>query len=117
MRRKRLSNWLFTFSKTFRRQKLEKELVRIKEETELQLNAMEGKVPKNASTNQEVDWKKKYSVLEKTLQEERVKTTTLKNDLNKALRIISREIGENFDIDQVYLMEAEFNILGIIRRE
>lgn len=90
---------------------MEKELAKIKEETELQLNAMEGKVPKNAKKDgEDIDWKKKYNTLEKTLQEERVKTTTLKNDLNKALRIISREIGENFDIDQVLNLHFKLNL-------
>ena len=31
----------------------------------------------------------------------RVEKQNLKNDLNKAMRIIAREIGENFNIDQV----------------
>ena len=39
--------------------------------------------------------------MEKKLQELRLKHSTQKNELNKAMRIISREIGDDFDVDHV----------------
>jgi len=89
------------------RQKLQKEFDKIKEETELQIAAMEGKIiPKSGNkTEDNTDWRKKYNDLEKKLQEVKLQNTTLKNDLNKATRIISKEIGENFNIDQVLMSE------------
>lgn len=50
---------------------------------------------------QDTDYKKKYNELEKRYQELKLSTNTLQNNLNKANRIISREIGDNFDIDAV----------------
>jgi len=54
-----------------RRQKLQKEFDKIKEETELQIAAMEGKIiPKSGNkTEDNTDWRKKYNDLEKKLQE------------------------------------------------
>jgi hypothetical protein len=48
-----------------------------------------------------MDWKKKYNDLERKLQEVKLHNTTLKNDFNKAMRVITREIGENISIDAV----------------
>lgn len=89
------------------RQKLQKDLDKIKEETEMQIAAMEGKVmPKSLKQeDNNMDWKKKYNDLEKKLQEVKLTNTTLKNDYNKALRVISKEIGENVNIDQILLQE------------
>ena len=39
--------------------------------------------------------------MEKKYNEVKFQATTLKNELNKANRVIAREIGENFDIDAV----------------
>jgi hypothetical protein len=38
----------------------------------------------------------------------------MKNDLNKALRVISREIGDNFDIDKVRSKSNFIKIFQII---
>lgn len=42
---------------------------------------------------------------DKKLQEFRVQNNHLKNELNKALRIISKEVGENVSIDKILLEE------------
>ena len=39
--------------------------------------------------------------MEKKLQELRLKHSSMKNELNKAHRVISKEIGDDFDVDQV----------------
>ena len=47
------------------------------------------------------EWHTKYNSIEKKLQELRLKYSTIKNDFNKQNRIIAREIGEDFNIDDV----------------
>jgi len=95
------------------RAKMEKELSNIKLQNENQLIQVENKMKKPSldvgkpadrktiTQGDEGDLKKKAADLDKKVQELRVQSTSLKNDLNKALRVISREIGENFDVDQV----------------
>ncbi len=64
---------------------------------------MEGKIPKDKKLKdgEEPDYKKKFSDLDKKFQELKLQNTTLQNNFNKAMRVISREIGENTDIDSV----------------
>lgn len=52
-------------------------------------------------TDEQKDWKGKYLKMEKKLQEERLKATLLKNDLNKATRILQREVGEFKSLDEL----------------
>lgn len=54
-----------------------------------------------SSKSRTVNWKSKYSKLEEKLQEERLKATILKNELNKAKRILSEEIGDFKTLDDL----------------
>lgn len=47
------------------------------------------------------DFKTKFMQTDKKLQEFRVTNSTLKNELNKAMRVLSKEVGENFALDDV----------------
>jgi hypothetical protein len=38
---------------------------------------------------------------EKKVMEMRLKNQTMKNDLNKAMRVIAREIGDNISIEEI----------------
>ncbi|EAR85296.2 hypothetical protein TTHERM_00470690 (macronuclear) [Tetrahymena thermophila SB210] len=51
------------------------------------------------------DYKEKFQKTDKKLQEFRVQNNNLKNELNKALRVITREVGENVNIDKILLEE------------
>lgn len=56
-------------------------------------------------TSEEQDWKSKSSKFEKKLQEERVRTIQLKNDLEKAIRVIKKEVGEFDSLDRLASIE------------
>eukprot|EP01017_Pseudomicrothorax_dubius_P033912 TRINITY_DN4594_c0_g1_i8.p1 TRINITY_DN4594_c0_g1~~TRINITY_DN4594_c0_g1_i8.p1 ORF type:complete len:266 (+),score=77.47 TRINITY_DN4594_c0_g1_i8:217-1014(+) len=47
------------------------------------------------------DFKAKYNQSEKKLQELRIANTSLKSELNKAMRVIAREVGEDINLDKV----------------
>lgn len=85
--------------------KLEKELQQILKETEGNLEKIEGKAKKPMSETSgslaPEDYKVKFQQADKKVQELRFEKQSLKNDLNKAMRIINREIGENINIDEV----------------
>jgi len=53
----------------------------------------------------DTEWKKKYHEADKKIIELRHNLNLIKNENNKAHRIITREIGENFNIDKVLLEE------------
>jgi len=86
---------------------LEKErTMRIKHEKDLKeyqavLNTkqVEESTPKPAGD--EADWKAKSQKYEKKLNEERLKAGLMKSDLEKALRIIKREVGEFENLDKL----------------
>ena len=85
------------------RVKSEKELERILKETEGNLEKIEGKSigkPKKEEGSLE-DWKNKYLQADKKVQELRFEKQSLKNEINKAIRVINREIGENVNLDEV----------------
>lgn len=84
------------------RMKCEKELGAILKETESNLEKLEGKAPaKKKEEGSLEDWKSKYAAADKKIQELRFEKQNLKNELNKTMRVIAREIGENFNIDEV----------------
>lgn len=86
------------------RVKSEKELERILKETEGNLEKIEGKSigkPKKEEGSLE-DWKSKYLQADKKVQELRFEKQSLKNEVNKAMRVINREIGENVNLDEVF---------------
>eukprot|EP01016_Furgasonia_blochmanni_P038593 TRINITY_DN4686_c0_g2_i1.p1 TRINITY_DN4686_c0_g2~~TRINITY_DN4686_c0_g2_i1.p1 ORF type:complete len:464 (+),score=117.02 TRINITY_DN4686_c0_g2_i1:404-1795(+) len=63
------------------------------------------KEKENADTSGDDDWKQKFVVADKKVQELRVQLSGIKNDFNKAMRVISREIGEGADVDKILLEE------------
>ena len=92
------------------RVKSEKELERILKETEGNLEKIEGKSigkPKKEEGSLE-DWKSKYLQADKKVQELRFEKQSLKNEINKAMRVINREIGENINLDEVFCVFLMF---------
>ena len=75
------------------------EIERVQEMELLQANRR----PKTATEGEQ--WKSKYVTIEKKLQDERLKTTRLKKDLDKSIRIIHKEVGEFSTLDE--LLEKE----------
>ncbi|KAM3129583.1 hypothetical protein pb186bvf_018334 [Paramecium bursaria] len=61
--------------------------------------------PQQQEEVQADDFKSKFRDADKKVQEQRVKIQQIKSELNKAMRIISREVGENVIIDQLLLDE------------
>lgn len=91
------------------RVKAEKEMQQILKETENNIEKLEGKTKKTVSdmTSNSIsvdDYKNKFLQSDKKVQELRFEKQSLKNELNKALRIITREVGENVNIDEVALI-------------
>jgi hypothetical protein len=75
------------------------EIEKLQEFEQLQVNRR----PKTATEGEQ--WKSKYVTIEKKLQDERLKTTRLKKDLDKSIRIIHKEVGEFSTLDE--LLEKE----------
>lgn len=83
------------------RMKLEKEV----REYQTVLNSKPEEENQSKTNGEEQDWKNKAAKFEKKLQEERIKGVQLKNDLEKAVRIIRKEVGEFESLDK--LVSAE----------
>ena len=78
----------------------------ILKETETNIDIKRKKLPESEKKDEsKEDYKAKYIQADKKIQELRFEKQTLKNDLNKASRLISREIGENINIDEILLNE------------
>jgi len=86
------------------RMKSEKDLAQILKETEANIDKLEGKpLNKKKEEGSLEDWKNKHSILDKKVQELRFEKQSMKNELNKALRVIAKEIGENMNLDEVFI--------------
>lgn len=79
------------------RAKLEKDV----KEYESVLNSKQDEDQSSKLSPDQPDWKSKSMKFEKKLQEERMKAIQLKNDLEKAVRIIKKEIGEFDSLDRL----------------
>ena len=79
------------------RMKLEKEV----REYQSVLNAKPEEEATPKGNGEEQDLKLKCAKFEKKLQEERIKTVQLKNDLEKAVRVIKKEVGEFESLDKL----------------
>ncbi len=81
------------------RVKLEKE---VKEyQAVLNNKTDEDSLAKAGNPDEAADWKAKSFKFEKKLQEERLKNVQLKNDLDKALRVLKKEVGEFDSLDKL----------------
>jgi chromosome segregation ATPase len=79
------------------------EVLKLKEEKNKQVRK---KGWKQDAGPKEVDWKEKYTELDKKYQELKLKSHTLKGELSKATRIIAREVGEYESLDKVLQSES-----------
>lgn len=90
------------------RVKSEKEFQLVLKETEGNLEKIEGKPIK--SKGEIEDYKGKYLQADKKVQELRFEKQSIKNELNKAMRVLTREIGENFNLDEVFSLFFIINL-------
>jgi hypothetical protein len=79
------------------RAKLEKEV----REFESVLNSKQEEDQTPKSSPDQPDWRSKSVKFEKKLQEERMKSIQLKNDLDKAVRVIKKEVGDFESLDRL----------------
>lgn len=79
------------------RAKLEREI----REYQAVLNSKQEEEVNPKTSPDQQDWKAKSVKFEKKLQEERLKLVQLKNDLDKAVRIIKKEVGEFDSFDRL----------------
>ncbi|CAD8190015.1 unnamed protein product [Paramecium pentaurelia] len=106
------------------RKKLEEQVNKALKETDEGIKALDKSIPKalipkadplakalkgSESQKEDIgvadDFKNKFKEADKKVQEQRVKLQQLKTELNKAMRIIQREVGENVNLDQLLMDE------------
>ncbi|CAK64446.1 unnamed protein product (macronuclear) [Paramecium tetraurelia] len=106
------------------RKKLEEQVNKALKETDEGIKALDKSIPKapipkadplakalKGSESQKEDlgvaddFKNKFKEADKKVQEQRVKLQQVKTELNKAMRIIQREVGENANLDQLLMDE------------
>lgn len=86
------------------RVKLERELREF--QTVLNNKTDEDSQPRPGATDEAADWKAKSAKFEKKLQEERLKNVQLKNDLDKALRVLKKEVGDFDSLDKLLASDS-----------